>query len=670
MAKTDPKNESFTTWLIKVFLIAIVYFIAAKLGLRLAFLNASATAVWPPTGIGLAVLMLWGYEYWPAIFLAAFFANLTTAGTLVTTVAIATGNTLESVLGVYLINQYASGKEVFEKPITIFKYILLVGVLATAVSATLGVSSLYLAGLANNYVSVWLTWWLGDMSGALVVAPFLVLWLTKRRQWFTANKILEAVSLLAVVLLTCWIIFSNYLPLPFLLFPSLIWAAFRFGRRGVSLTVLFVAAVAIMATLHGYGPLVSSDQNESLLLIQILIISAVLVCLPVAAEVSQRQSAEESLRNSVKQLASEKATDEALLNSIGDGIVATDRKGKIILVNRMFEHLLGWGQEEVLGKSTFDIIKMEDEKNRLIPEKNRPLRQASLTGIKVSAVYYLVRKDKSVFPAAVTATPIILDGKIIGVIKIFHDVSKEIEIDKAKSEFVSLASHQLRTPLTVIKWYVGTLLRKGVGNFKQDQLEKYLRLVGNTNKNMIELVNAILNVSRIELGILNVDPVPIELSKILDEVIQEFQIRIGEKQLAVDKNFIKLPLIKLDPNLVKVIFENLLSNSIKYTKPGGRIFISTTMESKEVVIKVVDTGIGIPADQKDKIFNKLFRADNAASMDAGGTGLGLYVVKAVLDKTNGRIVLESQENKGTTFYVYLPLKGMKKQTGGKGLVQS
>src|SRR2546422_920994 len=174
-------------------ILAVTYSIAGKLGLRLAFVHASATAVWPPTGIALAALLVRGYRVWPSILLGAFVVNLTTAGSVGTSVAIATGNTLEAILGAYLVKRFANGLRTLDRPQDIFKFALLAGVVSTTVSATLGVTSLALAGFAtwNNYASIWLTWWLGDAAGALIVAPLLLLCRAIRRVQLPRGQSLE-----------------------------------------------------------------------------------------------------------------------------------------------------------------------------------------------------------------------------------------------------------------------------------------------------------------------------------------------------------------------------------------------------------------------------------------------------------------------------------------------
>ena len=191
--------------------LAAAYFVAGKLGLKLAFVNASATAVWPCTGIALAAFLILGYRAWPAILAGAFLVNYATAGTLATSLGIAAGNTLEGVVGCYLINRFAAGRHAFEHAKNIFKFAFLAGIVSTTVSATIGVTTLALAGFAdwNIYGSIWSTWWLGDAVGAVVATPLVLLWWENPRLHWTHKQLIELAFLFAGLSFTCWIVFGG-----------------------------------------------------------------------------------------------------------------------------------------------------------------------------------------------------------------------------------------------------------------------------------------------------------------------------------------------------------------------------------------------------------------------------------------------------------------------------
>jgi diguanylate cyclase (GGDEF)-like protein len=282
-----------------------VYFIVGKLGLTFAFLNASASAMWPCTGIALAALLIFGYRVWPAIFVAAFFVNFTTAGTPLTAATIAAGNSLEAVIGCYLVTRFADGRNAFLRSQNIFKFVLLAGMVGTAVSASIGSATLVLGHLAepSRELSIWLTWWLGDGVGALVVTPVLLLWAENPSRNWTRQQIIELSFLFFGLISISWFVFGyglhnvvkNY-PFEYLCFPFLVWAAFRFGRRKAATAVCVLAIIATSGTVHGYGPFARVSQNTSLLLLQSFMAIVAVTTMVLAAETTAHKRAEEHVR--------------------------------------------------------------------------------------------------------------------------------------------------------------------------------------------------------------------------------------------------------------------------------------------------------------------------------------------------------------------------------------
>lgn len=288
--------------------LAVVYFAAGKLGLKLAYVHANATAVWPCTGIALASLLILGYRMWPAILSGAFLVNLTTAGSLVTSIGIAIGNTLEGLVGCYLINRFAGGQRAFERAQYIFKFTLLAAMLSTMLSATIGVTTLVLSGFAgwSKYGAIWSTWWLGDAVGAVVVTPLLLLWWQNPRLQWTRKQIVELAFLFLGLFSTGWVVFGerfhaqlkNY-PFEYLCIPFLVWAAFRFGRRKAATATCLLTAIATWGTLRGFGPFARESQNTSLLLVQAFMGIMAITSLVLAAEVTEHKRAEEHARELV-----------------------------------------------------------------------------------------------------------------------------------------------------------------------------------------------------------------------------------------------------------------------------------------------------------------------------------------------------------------------------------
>ena len=285
--------------------LAAVYFVAGTLGLRLAYLHPSATPVWAPTGIALAAFLIWGSRVWPAIFTAAFLLNLVTAGTAATSAGIALGNTLEGVLGAYLVRRFAGGRHAFDHAKDVVAFATLAGGFSTAVSATIGVTSLALGGFAPwaDFGAVWLTWWLGDAGGALVVAPVLLLWANHPSLRSRARRWPEGLALLAAVVAIGQLVFGGVfpgagsdLPLEFLSVPVLLWAAMRFPTREAATAALLMSAIAIRGTLLGLGPFARAAPNESLLLVQSFMVAAAATTLILAAVVAERRRVAEQLQ--------------------------------------------------------------------------------------------------------------------------------------------------------------------------------------------------------------------------------------------------------------------------------------------------------------------------------------------------------------------------------------
>ena len=297
-------------WIGTVALLAAVYFIAAKLGLRLAFVNPSATPVWPPTGITLASLLILGYRVWPGIFLGAFLANLTTNGTVWTSLGIASGNTLEGLVGAYLVNTYARGSNAFDRPQDIFKFAVLAATASTMVSPTIGVTTLALAGFARwaDFRPIWLTWWLGDATGALIAAPLLILWSKHPRLHWNGREVLERGLFLLALLFVSWVVFGGVFAFAYLTVPFLVWAGFRFGQRDTAAIIAVLAVIAIWGTVKGLGPFVGATPNASLLLLQTFMGIMVMVALPLASVVADRTRV---ATDNVRRMASERLARDA-----------------------------------------------------------------------------------------------------------------------------------------------------------------------------------------------------------------------------------------------------------------------------------------------------------------------------------------------------------------------
>lgn len=349
-----------------------------------------------------------------------------------------------------------------------------------------------------------------------------------------------------------------------------------------------------------------------------------------------------------------------------DHIVITDSEGNILYANQAVEKITGFKIKDILGKKAGSkdlwggLMGAEFYKKMWDTIKNK--KQVFQGKINNK------RKNGDRYIALSSISPILDSNKEVSFfLGIERDITQEEDVNRAKTEFVSLASHQLRTPLSAINWYTEMLLAGDAGVLT-DQQKQFLDEIYKGNQRMVDLVNALLNVSRIELGTLAVEPELLKLADLADSVLNELKVQIKAKSLKIVKNYNKtIPDINADPKLLRILWQNILSNAVKYTPAKGKIEISIEQQKDEFLLTIADNGYGIPKFQQDKIFTKLFRADNVRDKETDGTGLGLYIVKAIVDSAKGKIWLESEENKGTTFYISLPKSGMQKKAGSKGL---
>jgi len=238
---------------------------------------------------------------------------------------------------------------------------------------------------------------------------------------------------------------------------------------------------------------------------------------------------------------------------------------------------------------------------------------------------------------------------------ILHDITREREIDRMKTEFVSIAAHQLRTPLSAIKWTLRMLLDGDVGQLSQEQAE-FLEKGYRSNERMISLINDLLNVARIEEGRFLYSLTYQSLEEIIEKVIEGLSGLVKEKKLKLVFNKPKktLPKVKVDKEKIELVIQNLLDNAIGFNNSGGQVTISVKCDKMKLEVMVQDTGVGIPRSQRKRIFAKFFRADNAIKLETEGTGLGLFICKNIIEAHGGKIWFESQEGQGTTFWFTLP----------------
>jgi len=425
LSRTDLLDKGgYATYLLCAIAVAGVYFGAARLGLSLAFLNASVSPVWPPTGIAIAVVLWLGYRISPAILFAAFLANLATGASPATAAAIAIGNTLEAITATYLLHRVVGFQSPFYRARDVLKFVLIAVLVSPMVSATIGNASLVLGGAAswNNFGRLWLTWWIGDGVGALVVAPLVLTWLDKGVGRWATGRTAEALLLLLLVTVASAIVFghalsSNFMNLALerLIVPFLLWAAFRLGPRGVAAAIALFSGMAVWGTKLGMGPIVGQSPNDSLLLLQVAIAANAITFLVLAGAVAEHKSAEQA----VSFLAS-------IVESTDDAVIGNTLDGTILSWNGGAERLYGYTSAEMIGRPIKVLFPPDrgDELSRILQN----LKQGELIDHYETE---RVRKDGQVICVALTLSPIRDQaGVIVGASAIETDITERKEDER------------------------------------------------------------------------------------------------------------------------------------------------------------------------------------------------------------------------------------------------
>lgn len=387
---------------------------------------------------------------------------------------------------------------------------------------------------------------------------------------------------------------------------------------------------------------------------------------------TRREQAVSIAQKMTKNLSTEKVRTDAILAGVGDGLFVTDANQKVTYVNDAFESITGFDESEVVGRRLTDVVEMVTKDGKTVSKAHRPLARVLKTKRQVvipsTKGFYYRAKDGNLIPVSMAVSPILADKEFVGAVEVFRDVTQESNIDRTKTEFVSLASHQLKTPLTSINWYTELLL-EDKSSLKKSQLE-YVHTIEDAAQRMSDLVNSLLNISRLELGTFMIEPKLTSIRTIVKEVVSDQRSLLKERKQKLKVSYGKsIPKVPVDPQLTHIIIQNLVSNASKYSPDESSIELLVNADAKNITIQCIDHGYGIPKQQQGAIFTKLFRADNARRSNVDGTGLGLYIVKTIADTAGCSISFVSEEGKGTTFTFTIPLKGMKKKEGAKKLFE-
>ncbi len=360
------------------------------------------------------------------------------------------------------------------------------------------------------------------------------------------------------------------------------------------------------------------------------------------------------VKERTEQLAEEKELLAVTLSSMGDAVIAVDAENRITLLNKAAEQLTGWRFEEVNHKPVDEIIRIINEQTK--KPVDSPIDRVLESRVIESGTGNdaLIARTGRECPIAATASPIRRnDGTMTGIVMVLRDVSQQREIDRMKSDFISSVSHELRTPLTSIKAYAETM--HDDPNMTQPTRQEFLQIINEESDRLTDLINGILDISKIEAGTIEIIRKPINIASVAKHAAESLECIAGKKKIRLQTDIAEyLPEILGDENKIYSMITNLINNAIKFTPENGIVSVSAQLVNNELVIKVSDTGMGIPKDDLNKIFGRFYRVHRPGKQ-IQGTGLGLAIVKEIVIRHDGRIDVESELEKGSTFTVYLPV---------------
>ena len=692
--------------------IAAVYFLAAKLGLSLAIAAQQVTTVWPPAGIAFAIVVLAGPRFWPGIWLGAFLINAPANEPLLVAAGVASGNTLEALAGAWLFRRAAGPDRSLDSVRAVIAFVVLAAGLSTTIAATLGTLSLCLGGVQpwSSFTSLWLTWWLGDATGNLIVGSALLTWTRRLRRPVRPEKLSEFAALGLATSFASRVVFGGWLPrdvdhsLEYVVFPILMWGALRFKQSGAALVSLIVAAIAIAGTIEGSGPFAQASVHTSLMLLVVFLSAVSLTGLVLGAMTAEREIA-----------GRRRQADYAVARVLAD---AADVPA---VTGRMLEAIAGalewdfaalWMVEgETPTLQCVDTWPRAEDQFRSFRETTMARRFESGVGLP-GRVWANGRPEwiadvvhDANFPRGPVAQesglhggfafPVRLEGATLGVMEFFSrevrqrdeellnlmDVvgsqlgqfmqRKRVEAERVdllareqaarnaaedavrqKDELVATVSHDLRTPLdAILGWTV--MLREKM--LTPERAAQALETIERNARAQSQLIEDLLDLSRILAGKLRLAPVATDLRELMAAVEQSLKPAAGARQIDVTIDAEPVTLTA-DPGRLQQIIWNLVSNAIKFTPKGGSVQIRACQEHDEVVIRVLDTGVGIDPAFIPQLFQRFRQADRAAVEERRGLGLGLAIVRHLVELHGGTVSARSDgEGKGAEFVVRLPV---------------
>ncbi len=367
---------------------------------------------------------------------------------------------------------------------------------------------------------------------------------------------------------------------------------------------------------------------------------------------------EELVAERTADLEKESALDRAILDSIESGVLTIDTQGIITDTNPAALKLLGFSAEEFHGKAATDMLHISQRHVEEAPATH-PVTVALANQKSYHSNSFmhlsLLKKDQTLLPVVLTVTPLLMDQKLLGAIVMFQDMTEDRQIDYMKSEFITLASHQLRTPLSAVRWNL-ELMGEENGALSEEQ-KAFIKEISASSARMASVLDGLLRAARLEEGNYAAgEAQQIDVNAFLTRIVHDNESMAQAATIRLTMSLPEQPTpLSTDPVLLEVVLQNLVANAVKYSNAGSEIHVSLAVNPTGLAITVEDHGMGIPASEQKRIFERFFRAHNIRQKDTDGTGLGLYIAKRTIESLGGTISFVSTEGKGTVFTVTLPL---------------
>ena len=661
---------------LNVFL-ALVYFSAAEIGLSLASVHTNVTPVWPPAGIAIASLLIFGRKLWPGIFAGALAANLMTNIPIASAFSIAIGNTVLPLLAYWLLLRVVRWRESLDSVSEVLVFVACAAVAAPLVSATVGSLSLCLGGAAEwpRFTSLWLTWWMGDGFGALIVGSLLLSWSKPAR--LTSHDWPELASLFVLLLIIVLIVFAGWFPGPvktyplaYLCLPCLLWAALRFDQRIVTAAIVVMATLAVWGAGRGYGPFVQQNPNVSLLLLISFVGTSSLMTLLVGAVMSERRRAQGEKDKLGSELEVHRRRIEDIVEHV-PGIVweawgtPDGENRQLHFVSRYIEKMLGYSPEEWLSKSNFGWrVIHPDDRDRAIAEA----AAIFASGRGGASRFRMIHKDgREVW---VEAQSIVVSDETgpVGMRGVTMDITTAVraelergellqresqareqaeEASRLKEEFLATVSHELRTPLNaVVGW--SRLLRGG--QLDSAGASHAVEIIERNALMQKQIVEDLLDVSRIVTGKLRINTQPTDLLLVIHAAIDAIRPAAEAKEIEIRPHF-NAPdvIVRADVERLQQVFWNLLANAVKFTPAHGTIDIHLQRDDGLAEVRIEDSGPGVPAEFLPRIFERFSQADGSSTRKHGGLGLGLAIVRHLVELHGGTVSARNPMGKAAPF---------------------